>query len=267
VKRCLPLIAALALVPAGSARADVTAGTEITSSGAVTATLSWQAGEGPVNTTLTITRSGAVAFSRPIPDICDAFCVRDSDDPDGFQTADLDGDGEPEVVVFGDNADRQDGDEGVGIFFWDAAAGSYREFFNHFPFVSSAHHHGKLQIVGEDTRFSGLRPENATPPARVFEYAAGPKLVDVSRTDGRAEIRADIRDRASEIKEMGTAPVAVNRAQAIAYVADEYLLGHRALARRQLDRLIAQRSLGTPKSAAAFRRRLLSELHRFGYTA
>jgi hypothetical protein len=66
--------------------------------------------------------------------------------------------------------------------------------------VALAHHHGKLQIVGEDTRFDDVQPGLETPPARVFEYAAGAKLIDVSRTDGRAEVREDLREHASEIE-------------------------------------------------------------------
>ena len=88
--------------------------------------------------------------------------MRDPDDPDGFQTTDLDGDGEPEILVLGNNADRFDDDDTVGIFHWDPATGTYLELFDHFPFVTLAHHHGKLQIVGR-TRASTTSSRGSRP--------------------------------------------------------------------------------------------------------
>ncbi len=191
MKRSLPLLAAVALLVPASAQAGVTAGTQTTSAGAVSATLSWLAGHGPVNTSLTITRNGG--------------------------------------------------------------------------YVTLARHHGKLQIVGEDTRFDDVQPGFETPPARVFEYAAPARLIDVSRTDGRAEVRDDLRERASEIHAIVSGQTPRLRGEVIAYVADQYMLGRGAFAIKRLDRLIAQGRLGTPKPAAAFRKRLVRALRRNGY--
>lgn len=50
-----------------------------------------------------------------------------------------------------------------------------------------------------------------------------------------------------------------------AYVADQYLLGHGSAGVRALDRQIARGILGRARTARAFRRRLLTILHAYGY--
>jgi hypothetical protein len=268
VKRLLTILAAVVLLPAASARANVTAGTQTTSSGAVSATLAWQAGEGPQKTTLTITRAGASAFSALIPNVCDDFCLRFLDEADDFQTTDLDGDGEPEVLVIGNNEDGDDCcEDNIGIYRWDAAAGTYREYVRHFPSIEMSHHRGKTLIVAQDTRLDGVQPFNGILPRRVFEYAPGPTLVDVSKTDGLAQIHDDLGYRAYAVRSLDKDETSFNRGEVLSYVAEEYLVGHGALARRQMDHLIKVGKLGSPESAAAFRTRLLKALRRYGYSS
>jgi hypothetical protein len=88
---------ALALAPAASAQ--VAAGSKTLSEGQVTATLSWQAGEVfAEHPELQITRAGAAAFDGKLEARCQA-CNFLTDADTALTIRDLDGDGEPEVLV------------------------------------------------------------------------------------------------------------------------------------------------------------------------
>lgn len=126
VTSLVPCAVAVLLATAPARASDFNAGTETVESGPVSATLSWDRGEfGPQNTTLTIARDGVVAFRRPIPRVCGVDCQLEPGDADDFQLADLDGDGEQEVVVTASN-------QGhccvtLGIYDFRAATGTYGE--------------------------------------------------------------------------------------------------------------------------------------------
>jgi hypothetical protein len=268
VKRSIPLLAALVLLPAASARADVAptvAGTETASSGSVTATVSWQAGESPTDLTLTIARAGVVAFNQKIPDVCDNSCTRSASDSGDFQVTDLDGDGEPEVLVRGDNLDDCC-DDGLGIYHYDAAAGTYRVFFNRFDSMLLEVRKSRTLISTYDERFNSVsHDEFKLLPPRVFAYQAGPKLVDVTTTLARSEIAQDAGLRRFELKDATHKDLDLNRSWAIVYVADEYRLGNGPAALKYIDTKIAAGLLGSAKTAAGVRKRLVSAIHRYGY--
>src|SRR5206468_10620353 len=76
-----------------------TAGSKPVTRGAVVATLSWQAGEiFAEQPALRIVRDGAVAFDGRLESQCRA-CTNLADPGTALNLADLDGDGEPEVLV------------------------------------------------------------------------------------------------------------------------------------------------------------------------
>src|SRR4051812_31624096 len=84
------------LLLAPAARADE----ESVTSGAVTATLSWSGDTFDTQgAKLAITRGGVVAFSQAIPKVVCDSCVLAGAGADDVKINDLDGDGEPEVVV------------------------------------------------------------------------------------------------------------------------------------------------------------------------
>jgi len=84
---------------AAPASAQVAAGSKSVSDGQVTATLTWQKGElFAEHPALQITRAGAVAFDGKLEDRCQA-CNYLADTDSALQVRDLDGDGEPEVLV------------------------------------------------------------------------------------------------------------------------------------------------------------------------
>ena len=87
------------LLFAAPASAQVAAGTKTLTDGQVTATLTWQKGEiFAEHPALQITRAGAVAFDGKLEDRCKA-CNYLADADSALQVRDLDGDGEPEVLV------------------------------------------------------------------------------------------------------------------------------------------------------------------------
>src|SRR4051794_8491542 len=93
------LLVGCLLVFAAPASAQVKAGTKSLTAGQVTATLSWQGGEiFAEHPHLQIVRAGAAAFDQTLEDKCKA-CNFLSDADTALQIKDLDGDGEPEVLV------------------------------------------------------------------------------------------------------------------------------------------------------------------------
>jgi hypothetical protein len=259
------LLAATALTPA--ARADINAGSETATGGAVSATLSWDAGEfGPQNARLSITRAGIVAFARTIPRVCDEHCVRFASDADEFQIVDLDGDAEPEVVLTAGSSDPGRCCDLMGVYDFRAAEGTYGELVHRWksPLAfEDLDRDGGAEIRTKDTRFEGGQL-----PLAIYKYersAAGPKLVDVTR-DFPAQIRRDAAD-AKLYFEGDTRPSSVSDARSVvgAYVADQYLLGRGGAGLKVLDKQIERGILGKPRAAQRFRKKLLADLRRYGY--
>jgi hypothetical protein len=265
----LAAAAAAALAPA-SARADFNAGTETVASGPVSAVLSWDAGEGPSNAKLAISRNGAVVFDHPIPRVCGPECTRYASDGDAFQLVDLDGGGEPEVVLTADNGDRCC--TTMGIYDFRPATGTYGELVHEWGEadfdLKDVDGDGRSELVTTDERFENLVPGQTSiffPPI-VYGYErteAGSRLVDRTR-DTLGFVRAE----AAELRRLFRSldkPDAYTRMYVGSYVAEEFLLGRGPVGLKEFDRQAKRGILGRPKSAKALRKRLLTLLDRYGY--
>jgi hypothetical protein len=254
------VVAAAAALPTASAAGDVNAGTLTAVGGSVSATFSWEAGEGPRNARLKITREGVTAFDAAIPRVCGEQCSLSYIDADDFQVRDLDFDGESEVIL---NADSDEPCCHILGIYDRQADGSYREFSKLFEFsvrIEDFNRDGHAELRTSDTRIPGG-------PPRIFNYeraAAGPRVTDVTRSFP-GQIRDDAK-LAKELLEIGKRPErSLAEVWVSEYVADQYLLGRGEVGLRLLDQQIERGVLGTAREGKAFRKRLLRRLERFGY--
>jgi hypothetical protein len=260
-------LVALLLLPA-AARAQ----TETVTSGTTTATLAWTPAEfGVTGATLTITRNGAVAFSKPIPDVVCDGCTLPGNGADDVKLVNLDGLDDDEVVVTASSGGMHCCSL-AGFYDFNPATGSYdplvRDFGSSGFNLDDLDHDGRPEIVTEDVRFEDLFTSHvgSFPPPAVFIFVRQddvPLLADVT-TKYTALIRRNASEAKRRFAKARKHDPAIRGALA-AYVADQYLLGHGATGLNELDRQIKRGVAGTPTSAKAFRSKLLRTLHRFGY--
>ena len=262
MKIALAAACALLLFAPAMARAD----DESVTSGAVTATLSWSGDFSDVQgARLTITRSGAVAFSQAIPKVVCDGCSLLGAGSDDVKINDLNGDGEPEVVVVG-----WSGGSGcctlVGI--WDFAAGSYREMdiddltagFN----LDDLDGDGSAEIVSQDVRFNAFfnnRADEIFPPQILHWLVQDgqPIVVDVTDRKFAAPFRANAADAKRRFSRLRRASSSA-RGWIATYVADEMVLGKRSTGLKELDRQVKRKIV-----TSSFRTSLLKRLKRWGY--
>lgn len=262
MKTLLAAACALVLIAPAVARAD----DESVTSGAVTATLSWNGDSfNTQGAKLTIARSGAVAYSQAIPKvICDG-CVLLGSGSDDVRINDLNGDGEPEVVVIG-----YTGGSGccttVGI--WDFHAGAYREMdvdeltagFN----LDDLDGDGADEIISQDVRFNAFfsnRADQLYPPQILHWLVQDdqPVIVDVSDAKYGSEFRANAADAKRRFSRLHRANPSA-RGWIATYVADQIVLGKRSTGLKELDRQIKRGIV--PRS---FKASLVKRLKRWGY--
>jgi hypothetical protein len=257
------LAAALALlvfVPV--ARAD----DESVTSGAVTATLSWSGDSSDLQgARLEITRAGAVAFSQAIPKVLCDGCALFGAGSDDIKLNDLNGDGEPEVVVVGSS-----GGHGcctlVGI--WDFAGGAYREMdiddwtagFN----LDDLDGDGADEIVSQDVRFNVFFNNVADQiyPPQILHWLVQdgqPIIVDVTDRKFAAPFRANAADAKRRFSRLHRANFNA-RGWVATYVADQMVLGKRSTGLRELDKQVKRKIV-----TSSFRTSLLKRLKRWGY--
>jgi hypothetical protein len=253
------------------------------SSGPVTATLT-AIGAASENTItdatairLTIARGGAIAFNGPLRP-CRFGCA--PEDPSGgrfleLKAADLDGDGEAEVLV-----DRSDGFTPcctleTAIMRRDAVSGRYTELDRHWGEsyrVADLDGDRAAELVTGDLRFyERFAPRIAgfQLPTEILQLQAG-RLVEVTRRHPdvmRRHTRSLDRlmrstDAIADGRHTGNRTIAraALRPQLAAYTAEERLLGRRAVGDRRLAREVGRHRVST-----AFRRALLRFLSRTGY--
>jgi hypothetical protein len=261
------LIVAVGVVLLGSAAAR--AQSESVTSGDVTATLTWTPGgdAGVTDGRLAITRGGVVAFDAAISRVVCDGCTLPGNGAEDVKLVDLDGLGEPEVIVTAvDGCCSQ-----AGFYSFNAATGGYDELVN--PFGSTGFNlddldaDGRPEIVGQDSRLEplmSLSTLSMTPP-RVLIFLRQddvPLLADVT-----TKYLDLVRPHAGRVKRALAKARTVRDRSALltAYVADQCLLGHGSRGLKELDRQIRAGKLGAPRTATRIRRHLLATLKADGY--
>jgi hypothetical protein len=243
------------------------AGSITNAAGSVAATLEWdKADYGIADPRLFVVRDG-VRYDLEIADICLEGCIvvpDDAADPDAAATsavkvADLDGDGEPEVLVdvFSGGAHccvtaRLLTFNGTGYTPKDIGYGDVGYT------LKDADGDGRPELVGFDPRFSAVFTAfagSAFPPS-VLRVDHG-TTVDVTRSFPKL-VRADAAERLKDLRKARRGDDV--RGVAAAYVADQYLLGRGSVGTRELDRL---RRKGLVR--AAFKPYVLKKLKAWKY--
>ncbi|QEC50016.1 hypothetical protein FSW04_22220 [Baekduia soli] len=256
-------LAVLALYAAPAPAMD--AGTVTHAAGATSATLSWGAADfGITDPRLAITRAG-VSYDVAITDICQEGCILVADDAHTapgdsvLKVADLDADGEPEVLVdtFSGGAHccvttrvlTFDGSAytPTDIFWGDVG---YR--------LRDADGDGRPELVGADPRFSGAFTAFAASgfPAQVLQVTHG-AVADVTRRFP-AVVAADARRQLRDLRRLRRGDDV--RGLLAAYVADEYSLGRAATARAELAHQLRRHRI-----RPQYRALLLRRLKAWGY--
>jgi hypothetical protein len=269
----LGVLLALAVAAPASAQTMFPEGSETASSGNVSAKLSWDAGEaGPANARLQITRNGAVAFSRAIPDVVCEGCQLTPDSGGDLRAADLDGDGEAEIVVTSYTG-GQHCCTIMGVYGLVDTTGGYSELIRNWGSsgyeLKDLDHDGGLEISTRDIRFEDLFSSHfgSFPPPAVFEYQRpgdlAPELVDAT-TRFPALIRSNAARAKREFSHLHRGDPDGGGFVA-AYVADQFRLAKGSAGLRELDKQIKRGILGSPKAAKRYRARLLKLLHKYGY--
>lgn len=260
------LLAALVLLAAPALASANDAGSITHTSGAVTAELVWDKAEyGVANPRLAVTRAG-VRYDLTIADICAEGCilVPDDDPADAsgssmVKVADLDGDGEPEVLV-----DTFSGGAHccltARLLTWNGTGYTPKDFnYGDVGYqLKDLDGDGRLELVGQDPVFSGA--------FTAFAASAFPPLVlHVSKgafVDDTKQFPKLIRsDAAKLLKDLRKAKRGDDvRGILAAYVADQYLLGKASVASRELARQRKARRI-----SASFKPYLLKKLKAWGY--
>jgi hypothetical protein len=240
------------------------AGTITKASGDTSATLTWdRADYGISNPRLSVTRHG-VEYAITIVDVCEEGCILVADDTDvGYgqsmvNVADLDRDGDPEVLVdsFSGGAHcclttRVLTWNGSGYTPSDVAwrDGSWK--------LRDADGDGDRELVGQDPQFWGAFTAHAASAAPPLVLEKHGDQIETATKKYKSLLRKDAEVRRRALRK---APKGVDvRGVLAAYVADQYLLRKGAVGRREVDR---QRRAG--RVSKGFKAHLLKKLKQFG---
>lgn len=252
-----------AAVPTAACAND--AGSITHTSGAVTATVAWDAADfGIANPRLTITRAGA-AYAITVSDICSDGCSVVPDEAttkpsdSALKVADLDADGEPEVLLdtFSGGAHccvtaRLLTWNGAGYTTKDLAYGDVGYT------LRDADGDGRPELVGYDPRFSAAFTAYAASgfPVQVLQVQAG-ATVDVTRRFPTV-VAKDAKRQLADLRHLRKSYDV--RGILAAYVADLYNLNQGGKAARELDRQVARHRV-----TKGYKKLLLRRLRAWGY--
>jgi hypothetical protein len=259
-----------ALLFAAPASAQVAAGTKALTEGQVTATLSWDGGEiFAQHPALQIVRAGATGFDGKIEAQCRA-CNFLSDADTALQIRDLDGDGEPEVLV-----DTYSGGAHcctvTPIYRWTGSG--YRKltgFFGNVGYsLDDLDNDGRPEFVTADDSFAY--------EFAAYVYSAFPLLILDYGTDRSG--KTALRDVSAGYRAMIEEEVAGFRKDIpkyrkdgdprgviAAYVADLYRLGRKAQANAYLNSALKRGLLRSPEPGPDIwptNRKYIRDLKRF----
>lgn len=261
----------LAVTPAAHAQSGVAAGSITKTSGAVSATLSWEAGEFAVSDPrLTVSRGGTLVSDLSLADVCKS-CVFLGDDPEypdfsSLKVGDLDADGEAEVIV-----DTFSGGAHccttARIYSFRPATGTYRRarsynFGNGGYQLRDLSGDGRLLFSADDDAFAyafASYAASARPPKVLAFSTATGRFTDMTRRFP-ALIRKDAAYLLKEIRKAKAAPDHEIQGALAAYVAEQYLLGKGSVGKAELARARKHRL-----TAVGFQTHLLTFLKAAGY--
>jgi hypothetical protein len=276
MRRLLPFLAGAALLVAAPA---ASATTETASSGNVTAKFSYtkKSDFRYTDLRLQITRAGAVAFDGLTPPSCtDPDC---GFQPGGFgqtpsvSVTDLDGNGEPEVIVqiYSGGAHCCTLAE---VYLYSSSLATYVNVEQNFGSGSykqtDLNGDGRAEFQGLDPRFDEAFTAHAasTEPIQIFAFRGG-RFVDVTRSypalikkDAASLLKLYKRERRHSDFDV--------RGILASYVADEYQLGKRSTANHVLSKALHRGELSRPKgtgfaSGKSYIKRLKRLLKKYGY--
>jgi hypothetical protein len=248
---------------------------QVSSQGSVTAIFSFEHQEDPWGYTdlwLTITRGGQVLYDGAPPSVghCEEpYCYPGGGtERDSVRVRDLDGDGEPEVLldIFSGGAHCC---LWARIFSFDSTR--YRSITHNFADpgyrLGDLDSDGVPEFASSDARFAYRYTSFASSwfPLRVWSYD-GEGLIDVTAAYPE-RIRNDAKRAWHDYRKALRGDTYEPRGAIAAWAADRYLLGARMNALRILRRLARHRQLpGTfPTSQTRFVARLDRDLRRLGY--
>lgn len=271
LRRALPGALAAAALCACPGMARAAQETVNASAGAVTATLTYQQGTDSFgNPTfaglqLRIARAGTVLYERPVrARTCGTLCAPETFAGGPLQVADLDGDGEPEVVLRL-NTQGAHCCSIVQVLSFDASRSAYavheHDFGDPGAVLTDVAGDGRLELESADDRFayefasfaySGL-------PLQIWRFRQG-SFIDVTRSF-RKPLAADAKRQfkrfvANRRRGLGLGFIA-------AWAADEELLEHRALVSRTLAREARLHRLRSADRLSPGGRRFIKKLRRF----
>ena len=271
--RALTLVAALvaaAVLPAAAQARDVT---QTAKSGDVSATLTYHVAKDIYSQVrLRIARSGTVVSDQRLREVaCGTGCAAWAPGlfavPGPVKVQDLDGDGEPEVIV-----DFYTGGAHccvvTAFYRWDG--GAYRrsvQYFGNYGYkIVDLDHDGTPELSAYDERFAyafGSYADSLSPPV-IWHWQAG-KLVDLTKSfpavvKANARLAFELFTRSKRRHDDIAA-----RAVLAAWTADQCLLGQSSQAFARLEAARKAGDLGTAKAGARYITELRTFLKRGGY--
>jgi hypothetical protein len=272
-RRSAGLVGGLAALVAGALGAGAApalandAGSVTHSAGETAATIEWDKADfGIANPRLYVVRAGT-RYDLTIVDICEEGCIVVPDDAQGadpnatsaVKVADLDADGEPEVLV-----DTFSGGAHccvtTRLLTWNGSGYTPKDvFWGDVGYtLKDADRDGRPELLGYDPRFSAAFTAYAASafPPQTLQVVAG-EFVDVTRKFPSV-IRADAKLRLRDLRKAKRGDDI--RGVLAAYVADQYLLGKGSAGTRELDR---QRRAG--RISKGFKSYLLKRLKAWKY--